>query len=483
MLTTLSLRRLSVKMQETIFKDKIFWLLLIFASIYILGNIGTGSLSTWDEAIYANISRGILNTGNWLVLYDGGNPWFDKPPLYMWLTACFYRIFGINELTTRLTSGLFGIGAVLLTYIFAKRISNKNTAIFAALILLAMPHFLHSSKLGMMDAPMTFFILLMVYLFWMGQEKPQYLFLSGAVLGLAYLIKGFAAFLGPIIIVAYAVLSGQWRLPFKKQFVLGILIGLFIAFLWHMNLYLQCGPESVKDYFGFHIFARATQSVEFHRGGINFYQKAIFNKNKPWSILAYISIFYILWQAVRYKDKRAILICCWIVTAYILYTAVKTKLHWYIMPVYPAVALSSAIFLENSCQARVFKKIRARHEFSLAVILIIMLIQVPISWAFKIDFCPDVKEAANYAKELYNDGSTIYFYGGHDNKEIFYFSDFSMFMSDENAPSANTISSKKVYCVIRLDDIKHAEGKYSYIFQPVKHFDDIAIARVRNKNN
>ena len=255
-----------------------------------------------------------------------------------------------------------------------------------------------------------------------------------------------------------------------------MLVGLFVVFLWHMNLYLQCGSEAIKDCFGFHIFARATRTVEYHKGGINFYQKAIFNKNKPWSILAYISIFYILWQAVRYKDKRAILICCWIVTAYILYTAVKTKLHWYIMPVYPAVALSSAIFLERFFKYRAFK-------LSLAIILITMLIQVPISWAFKIDFCPDVKEAANYTKELYNDGSTIYFYGGHDNKEIFYFSDFSMFMSDENAPSKDAIFSKKVYCVIRLDDIEQAEKEYNYIFEPVKHFDDIAIARVRNKNN
>src|SRR3989338_2980517 len=105
-------------MRETILKDKIFWLLLIFASIYILGNIGTGSLTTWDEAVYANISKSILRTGNWLVLYQDDSPWFDKPPLYIWSTALLYKLLGINEFATRLTSSLFGIATILLIYIF-----------------------------------------------------------------------------------------------------------------------------------------------------------------------------------------------------------------------------------------------------------------------------------------------------------------------------------------------------------------------------
>lgn len=459
-------------MKNSILNDKVFWLLLIFSAIYILGNIGSGSLTTWDEALYANVSREILKTGNWLVLHHRGNPWFDKPPLYMWMTAFFYNLFGVNEFATRLASGLFGIGTVLLIYIFAKGIANAKTALFAALILLATPHFLHFAKLGMMDAGITFFILLMIYLFWIGQKRQRYLFFSGAVLGLAYLMKGFAAFLGPIIIVVYAVLSGQWRLIFKKQFILGILIGLFAAFLWHFAQFYLAGMEALKDYFGVHILERATTVMQYHTGGINFYQKAIFNKNKPWSVLAYASVFYILWQVIKFKDKRTILICCWIATTYVLYTAVKTKLHWYIIPIYPALAVSSAMFLERFCKNNVFK-------FSLAVILIIMLIQIPISWAFKLDLNPEVKKVGRYARELLSEEKNIYIIG-MTYSEMFY-CDFAQPLDKDLYNSIIAKGEQWAYCIILPELLAESSRKYNFDYEPIYESSRLSLYKIRFK--
>lgn len=459
-------------MQNSIFKDKAFWLLFIFASIYILGNVGMGSLTTWDEALYAIISKNILKTGTWLVLFEQGEPWFDKPPLYMWVTAFFYKIFGINEFAVRLGSGLSGIAAVLIAYMFIKNIYNKNAAIFAALILLAMPHFLHFSKMGMMDAAISFAVFLMIYLFWLGREKPGYLFLSGAALALGYYIKGFAAFSGLFIIIIYCIFAKDLRYLFKRQFILGILFSLLCIFLWHLFQYIIAGPDALKKYFVANIFERAVSTLQGHTGGINFYQKAIFNKNKPWSILAYMSFFYILWQALRYKDKRAILLCCWAVTVFVFYTAIRTKIHWYIMPIYPALAISSAVFLDRFLKNKAF-------NFALASILIIMLIQVPVSWAFKVDFCPNYKKAAGTVKQMYNAGAILYFYGAHDNKEVFYLGDFLQFLSYKNRPTEDIISSKAVYCVLRLNNLKQAEKEYGYNLQPIEYIGDIVIAGIK----
>src|SRR3989338_2053302 len=340
-------------MRETILKDKIFWLLLIFASIYILGNIGTGSLSTWDEALYANLSRSIVRTGDWLVMRQGVKPWFDKPPLYMWCTAVFYKILGVSEFSTRLTSGLFGIATVMILYLFAKKMADEVTALLAGLILLALPHYLHFSKLGMMDVPITFFTLLALYLFWLGGKKEKYLFYSVAILCVSYLMKGFAAFLPLLIIITYAALSKNIRLVLKRQFLLGTALAFSVIFIWHLAQFLLAGPVALKGYFGFHIFQRATSVLESHGGGINFYQKAIFNKNIPWSVMIYASLLYVVWRSFKYKDKNAILILSWVIAAYLLYTLVRTKLNWYIMPIYPAMALSSAFFLNRFLKNKV----------------------------------------------------------------------------------------------------------------------------------
>lgn len=457
---------------RVIFRDKIFWLLLIFASIYILGNIGTGSLSTWDEAIYANISSEILQNRIWTALFHRGNPWFDKPPLYMWLTAIFYKVFGINEFSTRLTSALFSIATIILMYIAGTRFVDKKIGFLSAIILLALPHYLHFAKLGMMDAPLTFFIVLMIYLFWIGQEKSQYLFLSGAILGMAYLMKGFASFLGPFIILVFVVFSGKWKILFKREFITGVLLSLSIILLWHLIQYYVAGPEAARDYFAFHIFERATQSVQYHTGGINFYQKAIFNKNKPWPILLYISVFYILWQAIKFKDKRAILICCWIGATYVLYTAVRTKLHWYIVPIYPALALSSAMFLERFFKNKAFK-------FALIIILIGMLIQVPISWAFKLDYTPEVKKVANYAKKLQPEEKNIYIIG-MSYSEMFY-CDFAQPLEKGLYNSIIARGEQEAYCIILPEYLEEASVKYNFGYQPIYESDRLSLYKIKFK--
>lgn len=385
-------------------KNRAFWLLCIFAVLYILGNIATGSLATWDEAVYANISGNIVKTGDWLILHQGSRAWFDKPPLYMWCTAVFYKLFGISEFSARLTSGLFGLFTVLLVYMFAKRLKGDRAALLASLILLAAPHFLQYSKMGMMDVTLTFFITLMLYLFWKGQDKPYLFFWSWIAFLLAYLTKGIAAAVGPAVIFLYCILSRNLNILIKREFLIGAAVSIFSILIWHLIQFLISGPVAVNNYFGFHVFKRTLTALEEHSGGINFYQKAIFNKNKPWGIIYYPAIAYILWFALRRKDRKYILFCAWIAVVFVIWTLVRTKLHWYIIPIYPAIAISSALFLDNLIGDRLFHPV-------VAVILIIMLIQVPISWAFKLDFNHKAKEAAVRGERLqYEDDGTIFYY-------------------------------------------------------------------------
>jgi 4-amino-4-deoxy-L-arabinose transferase-like glycosyltransferase len=258
--------------------------------------------------------------------------------------------------------------------------------------------------MGMMDVMLTFFITLMVYLFWVGQEKPSYLFWSGISLLFAYMAKGMAAVSGPAIIILYCLFSGNLKLLTKRKFVVGIVVSLAFIAAWHTVQYIYCGSIAIDSYFGFHLFKRATQALEGHTGGINFYQKVIFNKNKPWGVLYYPSVAYIIWLAVTQKEKRAMLLSIWAVVVFAICTAVRTKLHWYVMPVYPALAIASAIALEKLFRERTFYII-------LSAVLFGMLIQVPVSWAFKLDFNARAKAAGINSEKLpYEDNGSIFYH-------------------------------------------------------------------------
>lgn len=455
---------------NSLLRDRAFWLLLVFASLYIVCNIGTGSLTTWDECCYMISAKEMAQENTWYTLTVGGKPFLEKPPLYMWCTAVFYKIFGVNEFTSRLTSGIFGIATVMLVYIFGKYISDKRTGFISAIVLLGLPHYLHFAKMAMLDVTLTFFITVMIYLFLRSEEDRKYLFYCALVFGLAYLTKGFAAFLGLFVIGLYSLFTRNLRLIFSRYFLSGILISVSCILLWYFMQYRTAGAEAVRDYFGFHIFTRAMQAIEEHTGGINFYQKAIFNKNKPWSVLLYVSALYVLWQAVIYRSKKAVLISCWILTSYALYTFVRTKLHWYIMPVYPAMALAAGIATVKFIRGRLFYA-------AAAVFFIIIFLQIPFSWAFKLDFSPDVKQASLRVKQLYDNAETVYFYGGYDNKELFYLNDITVFVPVREAPLTNTEKKKIRYVITRREGIKGMDKEFGPGFKITEDFDNLALLK------
>lgn len=86
----------------------ILWLLLIglFAFFWNLGSTG---LIDETEPLFAEASRQMTVTGDWITPYFNGETRFDKPPLIYWCQAIAYLIFGVNEFAARLPSALAGL--------------------------------------------------------------------------------------------------------------------------------------------------------------------------------------------------------------------------------------------------------------------------------------------------------------------------------------------------------------------------------------
>src|SRR5215211_3367672 len=96
---------------ERSFLARLLWtvLSLLVVAFALLWKLGAGSLAAWDEAIYAQVSKEIVQGGEWLTLHWQYANWFEKPPLFMWITAAFYRVLGVNEFAARLPSAISGL--------------------------------------------------------------------------------------------------------------------------------------------------------------------------------------------------------------------------------------------------------------------------------------------------------------------------------------------------------------------------------------
>jgi len=148
--------------------------IVILALILRLIHLGTKSIYV-DEAVTVYICSRPLSA----IL-----PFMMKirevhPPLYFWLVRLWFYLWPAarsfipsNEAFMRLSSVLFGVGNVLMTYLLGKNLFNRKTAIGASFLLsLSTFHIYYSQELRMYPA-LLFFMLMSFHFFILFLEKP-----------------------------------------------------------------------------------------------------------------------------------------------------------------------------------------------------------------------------------------------------------------------------------------------------------------------
>src|SRR4051794_5827792 len=84
-------------------------LLLVLCAAVLLADLGGGHLQSPDEGRYAEASREMLESGDWLVPRFAYMERLNKPPLVYWVIAAGFRAFGLHEWTARLGPALAGL--------------------------------------------------------------------------------------------------------------------------------------------------------------------------------------------------------------------------------------------------------------------------------------------------------------------------------------------------------------------------------------
>jgi 4-amino-4-deoxy-L-arabinose transferase-like glycosyltransferase len=76
---------------------------------FFLG-LGRQAITDSDEAFYAEASREMVESGDWLTPHFNYVDRWQKPVLYYWLTASTYLVTGPTEDAARFWSALAGSG-------------------------------------------------------------------------------------------------------------------------------------------------------------------------------------------------------------------------------------------------------------------------------------------------------------------------------------------------------------------------------------
>lgn len=324
-------------------------LLLVFASLFYLANLGSRPLEDYDEATYASVLRSSFERSDFLSFEYFGNSWFEKPPLYFWLAAASVKVFGFNEFALRLPSALAGIVSALLAYLIVLALTqDRPAALFAGLILTLIPFFTAATRNMRMDAPVTTSLLAALYFYLIGLKKEKCWLGIGISVGLGILFKSIIGLLAAPIILIWSAATKNWRWIKNKSFWLGGLVGFLIVSPWHIYESVKFGADFWQDYLGYHVFGRFNENILASKITVGYYLYSLWKLSQP--IIPLILICAIL-LPIFIKNKKKIegipnhLLAAFASTIFIfaLFSLSQTKLITYYTPLYPLVAIASGL--------------------------------------------------------------------------------------------------------------------------------------------
>src|SRR5262252_8113968 len=135
-------------------------LLALAALIIWFVNLDYRKLIKPDEGRYAELSREMAVSGDWVTPRLNGIKYFEKPPLHYWAGAAAFSLVGQHEWTARLWSALTGILGIGLAWFAGRRLFGRTAGLYAALVLGSSMMYVVVGHMNTLDMGLTLFLFL-----------------------------------------------------------------------------------------------------------------------------------------------------------------------------------------------------------------------------------------------------------------------------------------------------------------------------------
>lgn len=325
-------------------------ILIILAAGLLFFHLGARPLLSSGEARAGEIAVEMMQRGDFIIPYLNEDILLTKPPLFHWFIILSYKIFGVNEFASRVSSALAGILSVILVYLLGAGFWKKETGFMAALMLVTSPLFFWSARCARIDCLLLFFITASMFCFWRGYcggARQRIWFLGWFLfMGLGVLAKGPVGIVVPLLTAALFLFYIK-RLSFWKQINWGWGLALFflIVLPWFVAVYFRV-PHYKSGLF------YLQQNKAWLGGGGEWYKGYVYVVHLlagffPWS-LALPAVFVFTWSDVKSrKDEGKVFLWCWFLTVFFVFFLFGKKVSRYILPLYPPAALLCAVVVSG----------------------------------------------------------------------------------------------------------------------------------------
>lgn len=330
---------------------------IFYNSLIVIGSIllfvpflGSVHLFDWDEINFAECAREMLVGKNYSIVKINFQPFWEKPPLFIWMQVISMKVFGINEFASRLPNALCGVITLLVIFHIGKKIYDVK---FGFLWVLAyagsfLPHFYFKS--GIIDPWFNLFIFLGIYFFILITDKEislkntpkmKPILLSALFISLGIMTKG------PVALLVFGLCCGIYWIMERfriivsvKQIIIYGLVVLFIGGLWFAIEAFLGHSDIIIEFFNYQIRLLKTEDAG-HGGPFYYHFLVLLIGCFPASVFA-IRAFKKNFSDTSFQKhfKQWMLILFWVVL--ILFSIVKTKIvHYSSLAYFPLTYLAA----------------------------------------------------------------------------------------------------------------------------------------------
>ena len=333
-----------------------------FLSIAILGLILFLS-GTWiaplidrDEPRFAEASREMLRSGDWVIPRLNNQYRFDKPPMIYWAQATCYRALGENAFAARLPTVIFATATGLLLVLWGRRLGNPKAGFWAGLMLITCLQMLVHGRMALADMPMVLFVTLSIWCGWemtrpQAEQRTFWWWMFYITLALGFLAKG------PVALLPLGgVMLGRWLRPHAfylswARMLPGLLVTLALIGLWGIPALVATHGKYYSVGIGHHVIDRSIGVMEGHGGkstlafvaALPLYFLTFFLSFFPWAFRMPKALK--AWWPTRQEDSLGWYLLVQAALVFAVFTLVRTKLPHYTLPAFPCLALWLALYL------------------------------------------------------------------------------------------------------------------------------------------
>ncbi|HEX7615233.1 MAG TPA: phospholipid carrier-dependent glycosyltransferase [Thermoanaerobaculia bacterium] len=339
--------------------DRTLFGLLLLAVLLLVFEPGKVPLFEPDEGRYAEVPREMLVTRDFLTPRLNGVLYFEKPPLYYWSVAASIAILGPTEMAVRLPGKLAAVATVLLAVAFARRRWGTRTGLLAGLILATSILVVALARIALIDPMLSLALAAATFAFASFAEgeagkdvrrSRRALYVFHAACAAAILLKGLVGVVLPGgAIVVWTLVTGRWR-TLQRVFSPGPLLLFFaLAVPWHVAMALR-HPDFLQFYFVHEHFQRFATTEHRRTGPAAYFIPVLVGGFLPWT--AFFGRFRESWPgftrgAWRARSTEAFL-WIWALLVFGFFSASKSKLIPYVLPIWPALSVLLALGIERA---------------------------------------------------------------------------------------------------------------------------------------